>query len=59
MANGKNNVGAIKYSTTLNTTTHPLDTIENQIDLGVTVHLCTQICPLIITLIMLYTKQQR
>ena len=37
MTIGKNNVGAIKYSITLNTTIHPLDAIKKQNDLGVIV----------------------
>ena len=37
MTVGKNEVGTIKYSMTLNDTKHPFDTIEKQKDLGVTV----------------------
>ena len=35
MTIGNNNIGEIKYSMTLNNSTHPLDTIKKQNDLGV------------------------
>ena len=35
MTIGNNNIGEIKYSMTLNNSIYPLDTIENQNDLGV------------------------
>ena len=34
MTIGKNNVGAIEYSTTPDSTIHPIDNIEKQQDLG-------------------------